>query len=188
MTMARVNVSWQNWPGAPGVSTFYLDAAAGSPDLQGIRGFFDNLKTNFPANLTFTFPRVGDTIDENTGLLNGTWDAGVQQLDVVGTGTGGYAGNAGAVVHWLTSGVARGRRVRGRTFLVPLVSLAFDSSGSLAPAQVTSLNTHSQTLIDFKPGALVVWHRPVNGSGGAKFPVVSRRVPDLAISLRSRRV
>src|SRR6266498_455668 len=45
--LSRVRVSWQNWPGAPGVSTFFYGTTAGSlptqAQIDGLRAFFNAL-------------------------------------------------------------------------------------------------------------------------------------------------
>jgi hypothetical protein len=121
-----------------------------------------------------------------------------------GTATGAYAGNAGAVVHWLTSLIVGTRRVRGRTFLVPMIGSAFESNGSLTSTALNTINNAAAALITAVGTGMVVWSRPVvahtkydpktgqgtgvAGRSGTYGAVTGSRVPDLAISLRSRRV
>lgn len=185
----RVSVAWQGWPGSPGVSQFYMKQ---SPDYQGVvddlRTFFDAVKALLPSGLTVQVPVSGDTLNDNTGGIVGSWSATTPPLVVTGTGAGAYAGNAGAVIHWLTLAVVNGRRLRGRTFLVPLISTAYDTAGSLSTAALSTLSTAAGNLNITSGADLVVWHRPVNGAGGSSEIFNSVRVPDLAVSLRSRRI
>lgn len=192
--LKRCSVAWQGWPGAPGVSQFYLDDTAGQTQVDAIRTFFNAMVALLPTGLTITVPNSGDTVDESTGKLTGTWSVPTAPVAVVGTGIGAYAGNAGAVVHWLTNSVTRNRRIRGRTFLVPLVG-SYDSAGSLATASQNGIATAATNLVTAAGGLIHVWVRPVyqkgTGSlirGGMSGPITSSRVPDLAVSLRSRRV
>lgn len=198
MTMYRINASWQNWPGAPGITTFFQDPAVAQPNPAAIRTFFAAIASLLPTGLTVSVASSGDLIEETTGTLAGTWSSTPVPAVVTGTGTGAYAGNAGAVVHWLSSTVVKTRRLRGRSFLVPLVSTAYDTAGSLSAGTLSTLTPAAQALMDATAGHLVVWHRPVKAkpthvppivaAPGSKAAVTSIRVPDLAVSLRSRRV
>lgn len=170
------------------MSTFYTFGGSLDNDVAAIRAFFNSLAAQLPSGLTIQVPGVGDTIDDTNGLINGGWNATAAPAVVTGTGLSAYAGNAGAVVHWLTAAVIGGHRVRGRTFLVPLVSTAFDTQGSIATSVLTTLRNAASTMITTMSGTLRVWHRPVGGSGGTAGVVLSSSVPDLAITLRSRRV
>jgi len=192
--LKRCSAAWQGWPGAPGVTQFYLDDTAGQAQVDAIRAFFNACITLLPTGLTITVPNSGDTVDESTGKLTGTWSVPTAPIPVVGTGSGSYAGNAGAVVHWLTSSVTRNRRIRGRTFLVPAIN-GYDNQGSLAAATQASLQTAATNLVTSAAGLIHVWVRPVyqKGTGvlirgGMSAPITSARVPDLAVSLRSRRI
>lgn len=191
----RVSVAWQGWPGSPGVSQFYLDSVAQQTSIDAIRTFFAAVAGLLPTGLTITVPSSGDIIEEQNGQLAGNWSVGTAPLVVTGSGTGVYAGNAGAVVHWLTNTVATKRRLRGRTFLVPLVSTAYDTAGSLGLTPFNTIQNAASALVGSMAGNMVVWHRPIiqKGTGvviraGSSGDVTSSRVPDLAVSLRSRRI
>ena len=186
--LARVRVAWQGWPGSPGVSTFYLGGTPTQAQIDGIRAFFNSIVGSLPAGLTVTVPQSGDTIDDVSGLITNAWSVGTAPTNVTGTGAGNYAGNAGAVIHWLTSSVINRRRVRGRTFLVPLVSTSYDTSGSLSTTMISTLNSAGTALQAALGPNFRVWHRPLNGISGGSAVVNGFRVPDLAVSLRSRRI
>jgi hypothetical protein len=192
--LKRCSVTWQNWPGSPGVTQFYLDDTAGQAQVDAIRAFFNALITLLPSGIALNVPNSGDTLDESTGKLTGTWSVPTLPLTVTGTGAGAYAGNAGAVVHWLTQSVTRNRRIRGRTYIVPMVG-GFDATGSLAPTTQTTLTNAAAGLVASAGGLIHVWVRPVyqKGTGvfvrgGMSAPITASRVPDLAVSLRSRRI
>jgi len=82
-----------------------------------------------------------------------------------------------------------GRRPLGKTFLVPCITGLFDSSGTIANATQTAYQAAGLALVQGLGGggALRVWHRPVNGTGGLAVGVVNCRVPDKQVVLRSRR-
>lgn len=184
----KIPVSWGSWPGAPGVSTFYSFGGNLDNDTAAIRAFFNSLVAQIPSGITLSVPGVGDVIDDNDGKITGAWNATAAPAIVTGTGSGVYAGNAGGVVHWLTAGVANGHRIRGRTFIVPLISTAFDSGGSLSTTALSALRNAATAMIAAGAGDFRVWHRPVGGTGGSAAAVLTSSVPDLAITLRSRRV
>lgn len=194
MTIARVNSAWQNWPGAPGVTTFYASPTPLQADIDSVRAFFFALAGLLPTGLTIQVPSSGDNIDETDGTITGTWSVGVTPAVVTGTGAGAYAGNAGAVVHWLSNGIVAGRRVRGRSFIVPIISSSYDTAGSLSAATITTL-TNAATALESSAFPMTVWARPfvhpttpALNRAGSQHQVASIRVPDLAVSLRSRRI
>lgn len=198
MTLSRVSCAWQNFPGAPGVSHFYYGTSLGDlptqNNIDAIRAFFNSLSTFLPTGLTVSVPRSGDRINDTDGKIIGTWEVPTAPATVTGAGAGNYAGNAGAVIHWLTASVVNGRRVRGRTFLVPLVATAFDPQGSLASGTVTALQNAANALVGQVDGAPSVWARPFTDPTGKKPNRVGSlaqingiRVPDLAVTMRSRR-
>lgn len=187
-TLNRIPVSWQSWPGAPGVSVFYTFGGNLASNTAAIRSYFDAIKALLPTGLTIQVPGGGDTINDADGKINGAWTAGATPAVVTATGAGAYAGNAGAVQHWLTSTVVNSRRVRGRTFIVPLVATAYDTAGSITAAALTTLNTAAAGLLTAAGSDMRVWHRPTSFSQGSSAPVTGQSMPDLAVSLRSRRV
>lgn len=64
----------------------------------------------------------------------------------------------------------------------------FDTSGTLTTAALGWIRAAADGLIEGEfEQQLVVWSRPVGGSGGVAAPVIGQRVPDLAAVLRSRR-
>jgi hypothetical protein len=197
MTLARISCTWQNWPGAPGVSQFYGDAASMAGMCAALQNFWQAFKTALPTGLTITVPTSGDLLDEASGQITGAWSLGTASTVTTGQAADVYAGNAGMVIHWLTTTVERGRRVRGRTFLVPLTSSAYDNQGSLTVNMVTQSAAAATALVNATTGVMQVWHRPRYQKpatkpptlleAGSKAPVTGSRVPDLAVSLRSRR-
>lgn len=184
----RVRVAWQGWPGSPGVSTFYLGGTPTQAQIDAIRAYFNAIVGSLPSGLTINVPASGDVIDDVSGLITNAWAVGTVPTTVTGTGTGNYAGNAGAVHHWLTSAVRNRRRVRGRTFLVPLVSTSYDTAGSLSTTMISTMTAAGTALLSALGTNFRVWSRPVNGISGGSAVVTGQRVPDLAVSLRSRRI
>jgi hypothetical protein len=181
----RVRSVWSNFPGAPGYTDVYSRNTALPAMTNAVRAFFDAIKTLLPTGTNVQTLGSCETYDEATGTLTGSTSSTAPAV-VTCTGAGSYAGATGAVVTWITSGFVSGRRVRGRTFLVPLAS-AFDANGSLQTTAQSTLQTAASGLITAMSGDLVVWHRPTQFGAGSAHPVTSANVPDLAAVLRSRR-
>lgn len=187
-SISRVTASWQNWPGAPGITQFYYQGAGPTQAfVDGVRTFFFTLSTFLPTGLTVQVNGSGDVFNDNTGAITDVWSVATTPSVVTGGGAGNYAGNAGAVINWLTEVVHGRRRLRGRTFIVPLVSTAYDVQGSLSSGALAGLNTAANGLITAGAGLFVVWAKPKPATGFAVGHVTSARVPDLAATLRSRR-
>lgn len=181
----KIPVVWSGGPGMPGVSIFYADGAA-TPPLGALGAFFTAVKASFPTGLTWTIPGSGDALDSQTGVLVSSWSAaGGSTVAASGAATS-YAGAAGAMVRWNTSGIVNGRRVKGRTFLVPLISTVY-ASGVIQTGTVTAFQSAANTLVTAAGADLRIWHRPTAGAGGSAYPVASAVVPNLATVLRSRR-
>lgn len=189
-TIARIRCAWSGFVGAPGVSTFYcLDAATFRPDLLD---FWAAINETFPTNVTITIPNTGDLVDDTTGANTGVWTDGSVVTQVGGT-AGVYSAPTGAVVIWGTDTFLSGRRVQGRTFLVPLGGACFEDNGSISASVLGILNGAATGLPAATAGQQQLLHRPTlagSPSGvtpGSSVPVTSARVPDLAAVLRSRR-
>lgn len=187
MTMNRVRCVWSNFSGAPGYTNFYTGTSV--TDYTPIRTFFAAFSTYLPAAVSISVPTTGDQISEATGAITGSWAATVTGGAVTGSAgnTGVYSGASGIQVQWLTTLIARGRRIQGKTFIVPAYSGVYDSNGSLATAVQTAATAAGTALIAALASELKVWSRPATGYTGQQAIVTTARVPDLAVTLRSRR-
>lgn len=192
MAISRITAVWQGFPGAPGYSSFFFDAFGGGDLVDAeharVRSFFLALQTILPSGLTVTVNPEAEVLDETTGELLGYSNVTEPSNQVNGAATGAYSGPAGAAVTWNTDTVAKGRRLRGRTFVVPLANSAYDSQGTLATSAITDLNEGAEDLIGDGSGPqLVIWSRPAASVAGSIGPVTSHRVADKVAVLRSRR-
>ena len=192
----RVRVGWTGFPGGPGVSTFYtLDTAGFLDDLYT---FFYALRGAIPTSVTIQIEGTGDTITDTTGeLVSGWTEDAPAAIDCNNSNT--YAAPSGAVVDWLTSAVLDGRRLRGRTFLVPVAADAYETNGTLHPDFIAMLQGVSDAFVAAQSGSFVIWHRPraakaadgsrkaVTQRDGGHSLVTAAHVPDEACVLRSRR-
>lgn len=192
MAVYRVSAQWTGFTGAPGYSNFHFTenptGDTGSVIRAQVRQFFVALNQLLPGSVTINISPTIEIFDETTGLLTG-YETDPEQLDPVnGTGTGSFSGPSGAVINWLTSTVVNGRRLRGRTFIVPLRSTAYEDDGTLGANIIGDLNEAASVLSgpDFE-STFCIWSRPQGGGTGAVGPVIGHQVPDMAAVLRSRR-
>lgn len=192
MAISRITAVWTGFSGAPGYTNFFFGAFGGGDvvdlEVARVEAFFENVASALPTDVTITVQQEAAILDETTGeLLNYTL-ASAAPMPIEGTGSGGYAAPSGASIAWNTDTVARGRRLRGRTFIVPLRGSAYEDDGTLTPSTLIALNNAAESLIGDGSGpALEIWSRPRGGEGGTTGPVVSHRVADTVSILRSRR-
>ncbi|AXH79509.1 MAG: hypothetical protein [Circular genetic element sp.] len=191
----RVRATWTNFPGAPGLSPFYL--AAGSTNVAPIVTFFTAIKDLFPNGLSITVPSTGDAIDTADNKIVGGWTGSGGGTATSTTTTAPYSGTSGALVHWSTNAVLNGRRLAGRTYLVPLGQTQYANDGSLATTAVTSITNAANALIAALTPSLIVYGPPRDagtlgptdpGKASISSPAIAATVPDLAVVMRSRRI
>lgn len=192
----RVRTTLTGFPGGPGVSTMYfLDVNTAVPS---VRAFWDAVKFHVPNSILTQTESVGDAIESTTGELVTSFSK-PSVLPVAGQAAGAYAGGTGAVVSWLTGTVSQGRRLRGRTFIVPLPASDYELDGTLQSSAQTALKAAADALIFEQSLSMAVWGRPraavpadgsrpaVTARVGTHGLVTDSRIPDLAAVLRSRR-
>lgn len=183
----RVSMSGSGVTG-PGLATFYFGAAATSQS-DDVHAFYDAIKGNIPSNVTFFVPAGGDIITQETGVLSGTWNEPGTGGSVAGTFAGDYVQGVGVRVVWRTTGIYRGRRVKGSTFLVPIGGALFGTTGLLDPATQAILVGAANTLVAAQP-TMRIWSRPNDtapATAGISSSIDSAEVPFSPSWLRSRR-
>lgn len=169
----------------PSVSTFFFSSSA-TGFVADLATFYDTLKARLPSTLSVDIPASGDTIDEVTGSLTGTWTDGTDTV-VGGTGSAVFALGVGVRVVWLTNGINNGRRIRGTTFMVPVDATVFSTDGTMGTPRSEFISA-AAALVTATSGDMRIWTRPVNGAGGGSVSVIGSTVPDTPTTLRSRRV
>lgn len=195
--LARMVVNWTGFTGAPGFTNLYFrNSTPGTIDQAVV----DNAKTKVEAwivavraacpaaVLTGLDPTIG-IIDDTNGELQGYMSVTVA-APAGGGATGNYSAASGGVANWSTGTVRNGRRIRGRSFMVPLGGSALDADGSLNSGHVTNLRT-AATALHAATGAsrFVIWARPTapGATDGGSAEVISSTVPDKVAVLTSRR-
>lgn len=202
MDIMRVTARWTGFSGAPGYSNFFFTLDAGFIDggfmgdaavsaattaASRVADAFDAIDSLLPAAVRIGQDPEVAVIDSDTGEITGLI-AREPVTAVTGSASGSYSAASGAVVNWLTADYRGGRRIRGRTFMVPLAGSAYESDGTLSSGARNLLTTFGNSIIGDAGGPeFGVWSRPVGGSGGVFATATSASVPDMAAVLRSRR-
>lgn len=186
-----------NWSGThvtgPGTSVFHGRADGIATNAQSaqdfadrVKKFFDDVRTLLPGGITWDFPGEVTELNTTTGILEDvhTVTAPVSQTS---SGTAGnHSRPSGARVDWLTNAIVNGRRLRGRTFLVPLAASGYDSTGTLASGTLTTLGiaaTNYRSTGVFTRMTPAVWSR----THGILGDITGANLDDRASVLRSRR-
>lgn len=179
----RLRTTLTGFPGGPGVATmFFLDVATA---VSSVHSFWTTVKAGMPSDVNLQVENTGDIIEDTTGALTGAWGAtAVSSLS--GVGTGPYSAPSGACITWLTDTITDRKRLRGRTFVVPLAGDMYQSDGSLASGTLSNLQGAADDLIAAQSASFVIWHRGT-GTDGSNGLVTAARVADKAAILRSRR-
>lgn len=193
MAIFRIQMRWTNFSGAPGYSAFHFDSATegAGPTAQqcadAVGTLVTSWQTHIPDPVNLTIESEVQVLNELTGELL-SFETITPPALTGGGATGNYSAASGAVIIWNTAGVRRGRRIQGRTFVVPLAATAFATDGTLSPTAQSSMQAAATTFAD-SITAPVVWARPSGpgASDGQTASITQARVPDLAAVLRSRR-
>lgn len=179
---------WSTLGGGTGYSVFHADVAGDVTDAQefanAVRTFFNSIADRLPNDVTITFDSEVVNLAE-TGELVGVFPVTAPTL-VTGSGALNYSRAAGGRIDWATGVIAGGRRLTGRTYIVPIVAAEFDNSGLLTSACIADLQAAANTLIsDLTAAGIVlrIWSR----KNAVSAVVISASVPPKGAILRSRR-
>lgn len=196
--MAKVTINWSGLPGGPGYTNLYFTDISGPSSVDQTLvdsavsktdAWLAAFRPSLPNSITTGVSATVEAVEETTGALVGFF-TGTPAAAAVGSGGTAYSAPSGAVVSWYTSTVRNSRRIRGRTFIVPLSTTAYEADGSLVASKIATWNTATATLIATGASAeLGVWSRPSSkgASDGDWALVTSFRIPDMASILTSRR-
>lgn len=203
--MANVSVMTAvqtGYTGAPGYTKIHLGEINTSVDANSagaaFRAFLDALKAFWVVGWNYTITPTVQQYDVSTGKLVSevgmtTPPTAVNGTVTAGTGAAAYAGGTGLVLNWVTGVIVNGRKVRGRTFIVPVVQGLFSTDGTISSATITTCQAAGATFIGALSTHMQVWSRqfdnakPPNQIGGQVHDVQTILVPDRAAQLRTRR-
>jgi len=202
MSILEVTTVINGFPGGPGYTLFHttnagLITTAVDNSVEAARKFFFDIRQQMTGAMTAQVQQDVRELDPANGDLIAIHSAGSLPAAVIGLAAALGSGASGACISWGTGGVNRGRRVRGRTFVVPLPSTAYDADGTLTSVCLDALNTAATNYRTSSAYESLIWSRPraprpqtvppTPASGGAAFPILSHHVTDKAAVLRSRR-
>lgn len=193
MACYRVKLRWSGFSGAPGYTNLHFDAPT-EPTQAGAQAVYDAAWT-FSGEITSALPTaVSITTEGGVEVIDETNNQLITILSVTTNSTmkglmsGGFSSATGAVITWETGEVKNGRRVRGRTFIVPISTAGYDTDGTLTSGVVTDLSNAAGVLSGggFSFGVL---SRPSSSAAadGSFHTVSSGRVNDKTAMLTSRR-
>lgn len=176
----------------PGFCTFHgrsndpVPANLAAAALAGLaRKFWDDMKSLMPPTSVWSFPGEALDLNTSTGVLEDVYTF-TPPASVTGTGSGNVAAPAGARVEWRTDAIVSGRRLRGRTFVVPLTTACYEANGSLAAGIMATINSAATAFRDdsfFTDVSPTIWSR----THGIQADITSHILPDEVAVLRSRR-
>lgn len=186
MAYTTLTSVWTGTTGLPGYTKLHflgeLDPTSIASAAGSIKAFWEAIKSYLPGAVTVQLDGIAQTFTTG-GQLTGEIPY-TPPAATVGTSASAYAGASGAVINWLTDQFPNGRRLRGRTFIVPMAGTAYQNDGTLAPTVVTALRSAAQALAG-GPQPLCVVRR--SGATALNIHVSGTAVPDRTAVLRSRR-
>lgn len=209
VSVFKVRATWSGFTGAPGYSNFHYsdlttDTLRNSAGAN-VRAFFSALASYFMSTWTIQVGGEVTEYDMTTGDLIGSYTMSTIPTALPGTAApGAFANGAGFSVQWNTNLIHTGRRLRGRTYIVPAMG-CFDTDGTLSSGVSAAVQAAANVLITPSSPEFVVWKRiwtkPTQDMtlaeakafkqeqiGGATAPVTSHTLRDMASQLRTRKM
>lgn len=197
--LIRVKAAWSGFQGAPGLTVFHFSAfdvgagwlpADSQSAVDRVRSFFFGCGPSLPAGVVVQVGSETEIIESTDNSLVEI-HAVTAPAPVNGSATGtSYASPVGAVVNWRTNEIRKGRRIRGRSFIVPLAGSAFEANGTLSASTITNVQGAATTLRTAAGNARMgVYARPStkDATDGLWAQASANSVPDMGAVLRSRR-
>jgi len=195
--IARIKVNWTGIPSGPGYTNLYfrdfetagidqaiIDGAVAKTDI-----WLDEFATSINNSISYVIDPTVDILEDTTGALLEFMTA-TPDTTRVGTQTANYAAGVGLCVNWRTNGVRNSRRVRGRTFVVPLGINSYATDGTLDATKLAAFRAASAVLVSgATAGDLGVWARPTapGASDGVWYVATASSINDKVAYLSSRR-
>lgn len=192
MPYSQLTARYNGFTGAPGWirMKFFgaLTAAEATTAAANWKTFLNSIAAVMPTGSSISFDTTVGLYDD-LGAQTGEVTISNPPAAINGSSAVAYAGGAGAVVNWVTNSFHLGRKVRGRTFLVPLTSAAFATDGTLAPAIQGGIQTAGAQFAVSSPQPIIssVKTAPGGVTSGFVSNIIGATVPDRSAVLRSRR-
>jgi hypothetical protein len=205
MPVGRVRAVLSGFSGGPGVATFHFSPALVTWDgtlaqlaIDRVRDAYTAAAMLFTQDWRATIGPEVELINEASGQLEGVV-AGTTRTVAGGNSNNQYAPRpVGLYTTYGTDGFVNGKRVRGRTFHVPVSYFAFETDGTPALASLLLARAFGTAMLDAGTTDLVfgIYSRPVDAEhatenspvrSGSFHGAISSGSPDFAVVLRSRR-
>lgn len=166
--------------------------------VESLHDFWTTCADGMPDVVKIIVDPHGDIINDENGEIVDAW-AATPQSEISGAAAQPFAAPAGLHVGWETDTILDGRRLRGRTFIVPLAVTNYQDDGTLNPGTITGFGAAAAQLVIEQAESFVVWHRPYEGRAatedlpakpahdGGHGLITSHRVGDKVSVLTSRR-
>jgi hypothetical protein len=194
----RVKVNWTGFVGSPGYTNFNFEHINDGPWTQPeVDAAVAKVQTWLTANLTYLHTSVVTGIDsavsehdEQTGDITSFWNAFTVAPRPGTSAATQFTSGAGYCISWTTGGVRNGRRVRGRTFFVPLAGNAYAADGSLDNASLNAWKTAATALTGDSDNVRLGIFAHTPGSlipDGGVYDVIGANIKDRPAFLTSRR-
>jgi hypothetical protein len=194
----RIKVNWTGFIGSPGYTNLHFEPTVeGDPITQTlvdaavskVQTWLSAMRPALPTVVTTVVDGQVAEIDEQTGNIEAFWTA-TPAAAAPGTATGNYSSGVGLCINWSTAGVRNNRRVRGRTFVVPLASSAFSADGSFNDTNLAAWRGLATTLAADSNGVRLVVMARTPGAiipDGGAYDVTTASINDRPAFLSSRR-
>lgn len=182
---------WSGFAGAPAYTKFRFEGAltgaqAGTAG-SNVKTFLTSCSSYIPNTVVLAAPANAQIFDDD-GTLQSEVALSPSVSNTTGGAAGTYAAPAGMCVHWLTGSVHLGHKVRGRTFLVPLASSAFDTDGTFASTPLGNIRAAATAYAASSPKPVIVSRKPFGGGVASLVAqITAAQVNDRAAILKSRR-
>jgi hypothetical protein len=174
-------VSWSGTYGHLGVSRFaFVSADGGVPTNTQRDGVLTAINTmllaaaaSIPADVSWVLDPIVESFDGVLGTITGELPAAGAVAPGSGTGGGAYANGVGLTIKWKTGGMFRGRRIQGRTFIVPLDGNQFGTDGRVRDDTAAAWQGFANAYITACAALAVtplVWGRPHDVKATARTP------------------
>lgn len=174
-------VDWHGTYGHQGISRFaFVSADGGTPTNATRDGVLTAISTmllanagGLPTDVSWNIDTIVEAYDGVLGTITGELPAAGAVAPGAGTNTSSYANGVGLTIKWKTGGMFNGRRIQGRTFIVPMAGQQFETDGSLGAGVAASWQTAANAYIAAVQSAgatPLVWGRPTDVKASVRKP------------------
>lgn len=191
-SLHQVLTDWTTASGSGKVSVMYFLGAGDIDDIRGkLDGFWQDMKGALNENVVYNIQTSGVDIEDSDGSLVGSWASATAHTDNGLQPTEPVADATQILLRWLTTVVADGHFVQGRTF-IPGLHVGALEGGNLDAASRSAINGFMADFLATLPD-LVVWHRPIKDPithsviRDGSFALVSSGVCDSELAVLRRR-